>query len=241
MEMEFFVMPGTAPTWLDYWVKERQTWYERLGIRAENLRLREHTQAQRAHYSRGTFDIEYRFPWDWGELEGIADRMDYDLGKHEEYSGEDLRYFDEATKQHIRLEVIEPAAGATRATLAFLVDAYDEEADGDETRVVLRLHPALAPIKAAILPLQRKPELTNLAKEIRSTVRQRYMTQYDETGSIGRRYRRQDEIGTPFCITPDFQSLEDSAVTVRDRDTMTQERIAIDHLVDWLEARIDNP
>ena len=240
MEMEFFVLPGTAPEWLDYWVKERKAWYERFGLRAENLRLREHTIEERAHYSRGTFDIEYSFPWDWGELEGIADRGDYDLGQHEEYSGEDLRYFDEATKQHIRPEVIEPAAGATRATLAFLVDAYDEEPDGDEMRVVLRLHPALAPIKAAVLPLQRKPELTNLAKDIRSKVRKRYVTQYDETGSIGRRYRRQDEIGTPFCITPDFQSLEDSTVTVRDRDSMTQERIPIEGLVAWLEARIEN-
>src|SRR5207302_2692510 len=173
-------------------------------------------------------------------LEGIANRGDYDLGQHEEFSGEDLRYFDEETKQHIRPEVIEPAAGASRATMAFLLDAYDEEPDGDEMRVVLRLHPALAPYKAAILPLQRKPELTNLAREIRSMIRKRYMTQYDETGSIGRRYRRQDEIGTPFCITPDFQSLEDGTVTVRDRDNMTQERIGIADLVSWLEEHIES-
>jgi glycyl-tRNA synthetase len=163
----------------------------------------------------------------------------FDLTQHETHSGEELRYFNEETKEHIRPEVIEPAAGADRAALAFLLDSYDEEQDGNETRVVLRLHPALAPYKAAILPLQRKPELIALAKEIRLTLRKRYMTTYDETGSIGRRYRRQDEIGTPFCITPDFQSLEDRAVTVRDRDDMTQERIAIADLAEWLAPKLE--
>jgi glycyl-tRNA synthetase len=239
MEMEFFVMPGTGAEWLQYWISERKAWYERLGIRVENLRLREHGEEERSHYSQGTWDVEYRYPFGWGELEGIAHRGDYDLGQHEEYSGEELRYFDDETRRHIRPEVVEPAAGATRATLAFLLDAYDEEPDGNETRVVLRLHPALAPIKAAILPLQRKPELVQLAKDIRSKVRKRYMTQYDETGSIGRRYRRQDEIGTPYCITPDFQSLEDATVTVRDRDSMTQERIPIADLIPWLQDRVD--
>jgi glycyl-tRNA synthetase len=239
MEMEFFVMPGTAEEWLKHWVGERKAWYEKYGIRPENLRLREHEKAELAHYSRGTFDVEFKYPFGWGELEGIADRGDYDLGQHEQFSGEDLRYFDEETKQHIRPEVIEPAAGASRATMAFLVDAYDEEPDGNETRVVLRLHPALAPYKAAILPLQRKPDLINLAKSIRGTIRKRYITSYDETGSIGRRYRRQDEIGTPFCITPDFQSLEDGTVTIRDRDSMAQERVAIADLVGWIEARIE--
>lgn len=238
MEMEFFVEPGTAPEWLDYWVKARRAWYERYGIRAENLRLREHTAEERSHYSRGTFDVEYQYPFGWGELEGIADRGDYDLAQHEQCSGEDLRYFDEATKQHIRPEVIEPAAGATRSTLAFLVDAYDEEPDGTETRVVLRLHPSLAPFRAAILPLQRKEDLVRLATEIRADLRRRFQTAYDETGSIGRRYRRQDEIGTPYCITPDFQSLEDRTVTVRDRDDMTQERIPIPDLVDWIDAQL---
>ncbi len=239
MEMEFFVMPGTAPEWLRYWVNERKSWYERLGIRSENLRLREHTKEELSHYSRGTFDVEFKYPFGWGELEGIADRGDFDLTQHETYSGEELRYFDEGTKQQIRPEVIEPAAGADRAALAFLLDAYDEEQDGNETRVVLRLHPALAPYKAAILPLQRKPDLIALAKEIRQTLRKQFMTAYDETGSIGRRYRRQDEVGTPFCITPDFQSLEDRTVTVRDRDSMTQERIGIEELESWLAARVD--
>ncbi len=240
MEMEFFVMPGTSDQWLEYWVAERKSWYERFGIRPDNLRLRGHRKEELAHYSTGTFDVEFKYPFGWGELEGIANRGDYDLGQHEQFSGEDLRYFDEESKQHIRPEVIEPAAGASRATMAFLLDAYDEEPDGDETRVVLRLHPALAPYKAAILPLQRKPDLINLAKNIRGTIRKRYMTAYDETASIGRRYRRQDEIGTPYCITPDFQSLEDGTVTVRDRDSMTQERIAIADLVGWIEERIEN-
>jgi glycyl-tRNA synthetase len=239
MEMEFFVMPGTAAEWLEYWVQERRSWYERLGIRAENLRLREHSKEELSHYSRGTYDVEFLYPWGWGELEGIADRGDFDLTQHETYSSEELRYFDEETKQHIRPEVIEPAAGADRATLAFLIDAYDEEQDGDETRVVLRLHPALAPYKAAVLPLQRKPALIELAKEVRQSLRKRFMTAYDESGSIGRRYRRQDEIGTPFCITPDFQSLEDRTVTVRDRDDMTQERIAIDDLASWLAPKLE--
>ncbi len=239
MEMEFFVMPGTAPDWLAYWVNERKTWYERLGIRADNLQLREHSKEELSHYSRGTFDVEFKYPFGWGELEGIADRGDFDLTQHETHSGEELRYFDEETKQHIRPEVIEPAAGADRATLAFLIDAYDEEQEGNETRVVLRLHPALAPYKAAILPLQRKPDLIEMARVIRHTLRKQWMTAYDETGSIGRRYRRQDEIGTPFCITPDFQSLEDRTVTVRDRDSMTQERIAIDDLTSWLAPKLE--
>jgi glycyl-tRNA synthetase len=239
MEMEFFVMPGTGLEWLDYWVKERRAWYERYGIRSENLRLRQHTTEELAHYSKATYDVEYSYPFaGWGELEGIAHRGDYDLGQHEEYSGEELRYYDEATKQHIRPEVIEPAAGATRATLAFLLDAYDEEPDGDEMRIVLRFHPAIAPYTAAVLPLQRKPELIDLAKEVRGILRRRFMTAYDETASIGRRYRRQDEIGTPFCITPDFQSLEDRTVTVRDRDSMTQERLPIADLIPWIEHRV---
>ncbi|HZT08278.1 MAG TPA: glycine--tRNA ligase [Chloroflexota bacterium] len=238
MEMEFFVMPGTSDEWLDYWVSERKAWYERHGIRSENLRLRAHETEELAHYSRGTYDIEFKYPFGWGELEGIANRGDYDLSQHEEYSGEDLRYYDEETKRHVRPEVIEPAAGASRATMAFLLDAYDEEPDGDEMRVVLRFHPSIAPYKAAVLPLQRKPDLINLAKSIRATIRKRFMTAYDETGSIGRRYRRQDEIGTPFCVTPDFQSLEDGTVTVRDRDSMTQERIAIADIVPWLDQHM---
>ncbi|MBM2811792.1 MAG: glycyl-tRNA synthetase [Chloroflexi bacterium] len=238
MELEFFIMPGTDAQWFEYWVAQRRAWYEQYGIRGDKLRLYEHPKEALAHYSRGTFDVEYEFPFGWGELEGIANRGDYDLAQHEQFSGEELRYFVEESKQHIRPEVIEPSAGADRATLAFLLDAYDEEPDGNETRVVLRFHPALAPYKAAILPLQRKPDLIALANSIRSGIRNRFMTAYDETGSIGRRYRRQDEIGTPFCVTPDFQSLEDHAVTVRDRDDMTQERIPIADLGDWLEKQI---
>jgi glycyl-tRNA synthetase len=238
MEMEFFVMPGTAAEWLQFWVKERKGWYERFGIRSSNLRLRQHTLEERAHYARDVYDVEYLFPFDWGELEGIADRGSFDLGEHEKFSGEELRYYDEATKTHVLCEVIEPAAGLSRTALTFLIDAYDEEPDGDETRVVLRFHPFIAPYKAAVLPLQRKPELLTVAQQIRGTLRTRFMTAYDETASIGRRYRRQDEIGTPYCITPDFQSLEDGTVTVRDRDDMTQERIAIADLVNWLDERI---
>ncbi|MPZ16177.1 MAG: glycine--tRNA ligase, partial [Chloroflexi bacterium] len=235
MEIEYFVLPGTSAQWHEHWVAERKAWYERYGIRSENLQLRAHAAEELAHYARATYDVEYRFPFGWGELEGIADRGDYDLAQHEEYSGEDLRYYDDDTKQHVRPEVVEPSAGADRATLAFLLDSYDEEPDGDETRTVLRLHPALAPFRVAILPLQRKPDLITLAKEIRAALRKRFVTAYDETGSIGRRYRRQDEIGTPFSVTPDFQSLEDRRVTVRDRDDMTQERIPIAELVGWLD------
>ena len=239
MEMEFFIMPGTGPEWLKFWVNDRKGWYERYGIRPEHLRLREHGIEERSHYSQGTWDIEYLYPFGWGELEGIAHRGDFDLEQHEESSGEDLRWFDEASKEHVRPEVVEPAAGATRATLAFLLDAYDEEQDGNETRVVLRFHPRLSPYTVAVLPLQRKPELTAVADEVRAALRKRFHTTYDETGSIGRRYRRQDEIGTPFCVTPDFQSIEDRAVTVRDRDDMTQERVPIPDLVRWIDDHVD--
>ncbi|MSQ23476.1 MAG: glycine--tRNA ligase [Chloroflexi bacterium] len=239
MEMEYFVMPNTGPEWLQFWVEERKSWYERYGVRPGNLRLREHGVEERSHYSKGTWDVEYLFPFGWGELEGIAHRGDFDLGQHEEFSGEDLRYFDEATKEHIRPEVVEPAAGLSRATMTFMVDAYDEEQDGNETRVVMRFHPALAPYTVAVLPLQRKEALTSVAAEVRGALRKRFMTTYDETGSIGRRYRRQDEIGTPYCITPDFQSLEDRSVTIRDRDDMTQERVPIADLTHWIEEHIN--
>lgn len=238
MEVEFFIEPGTDAHWHEHWVSERRAWYERFGIRPENLRLRAHGADELAHYARATYDIEYEFPFGWGELEGIANRGDFDLAQHEEHSGEDLRYFDEERRAHIRPEVIEPSAGADRGTLAFLLDAYDEEPDGNETRVVLRLHPALAPITAAILPLQRKPDLVAAAKDLQRILRRRFMTSYDETSSIGRRYRRQDEIGTPFCITPDFQTLEDKTVTVRDRDSMTQERIHVDEVLNWVDEQV---
>jgi glycyl-tRNA synthetase len=223
---------------LDYWVNERKGWYERFGIRPGNLRLREHDPEELAHYSKGTFDIEYNYPFGWGELEGIANRGDFDLTQHSQYSGEDLSYFNEETREHITPFVIEPSGGADRGTPAFLLDAYDEEQDGNETRVVLRFHPALAPYQAAVLPLQRKPELLELANEIRGLLRRRWQIAYDDTGSIGRRYRRQDEAGTPFCITPDFDTVQDRAVTVRDRDDMTQERVPIAELVPWIDEHV---
>ena len=201
--------------------------------------MREHTADELAHYARACVDVEYHFPFAWGELEGIANRGSFDLGQHEEYSGEELRYFDEETREHVRPEVIEPSAGADRSALAFLLDAYDEEriveGDKEETRVVLHLHPALAPYKAAVLPLLRnRPPLVALAQDIHQMLRRHHLVTYDETGAIGRRYRRQDEIGTPYCLTVDFQSLEDHTVTVRDRDPMTQIRVPMEELVAWL-------
>jgi glycyl-tRNA synthetase len=244
MEMEYFVRPGTDMEWFDYWVRERYEWYVRYGIRPENLRLRQHEPSELAHYSRCTTDIEYRYPFGWGELEGIANRGDFDLRVHEEHSGEQLRYFDEETREHVRPYVIEPAAGATRSLLAFLLDAYDEERIRDEggkedVRTVLHLHPALAPYKAAVLPLLRnRPPLVELARAVYARLRRHYYVTYDETGAIGRRYRRQDEIGTPYCLTIDYQSLEDQTVTVRDRDTMEQVRVHLEELVPWLASHV---
>jgi glycyl-tRNA synthetase len=243
MEIEYFVRPGTDATWHQHWVDARRDWYTRFGIRAENLRLREHEAGELAHYARATVDVEYLFPFGWGELEGIANRGDYDLRQHEEHSGEELRYFEEETREHIRPEVIEPSAGADRGTLAFLLDAYDEEriveGDKEDSRVVLHLHPALAPFKAAVLPLLRnRPPLVELAQEVHRALRCDFMVSYDETGAIGRRYRRQDEVGTPYCITIDFQSLEDRTVTVRDRDTMEQIRLPGDQLAGWIAGQL---
>ena len=239
MELEYFVEPGTDETWYEYWLNERFEWYARLGLRRENLRIHRKEPADLAHYAKAGADIEYRFPFGWGELEGVADRGDYDLRRHEEYSGEPLTYFDEEKKEHIRPCVVEPSAGIDRAVLAFLTDAYLEEPDRDEVRVVLRLHPVLAPYKVAVLPLLRKPpELVSLARDVQASLRQHYMTTYDDTGSIGRRYRRQDEIGTPWCVTVDHQSLVDQTVTIRDRDSMTQVRLPIGGLVDWFRARL---
>ncbi len=234
MEIEYFVTPGTDEEWHAHWVKARLAWYERYGMRTENLQLREHAREELAHYAKATVDIEYRFPFGLSELEGIANRTDFDLRQHQAVSGEDLTYFDEQTHERFLPYVIEPSAGADRATLAFLIDAYDEEPDKDETRVVLRLHKDLAPIKVAFLPLSRKPDLVDLTKKAQGLVRPLLMTAYDDTQSIGRRYRRQDEIGTPYCVTVDFQSLEDHAVTIRDRDSMSQVRVPIEELRDWL-------
>jgi glycyl-tRNA synthetase len=239
MELEFFVAPGTATEWYQHWLDSRLQWWHDHGIRPENLRLYHKKGPDLAHYSRAGADIEFLFPFGWGELEGIADRGDYDLLQHETSSGEDLKFFDEESRARIRPEVIEPSAGVDRAVLAFLADAYDEEPDKDEMRVVLRLHPRIAPYKVAVLPLQRKEALVSLARDVQGQLRKRFMTVYDETGSIGRRYRRQDEIGTPYCITPDFESVDKGTITVRERDTMSQVRLPIAELEAWLAERID--
>ena len=238
MEIEYFVKPGTDKEWFDYWVEERLNWYLKLGIKKENLRLREHAKDELAHYALGCYDIEYNFPIGWSELEGIANRGNYDLTQHAKFSGKNLNYLDEETKEHIVPYIIEPSAGVDRSVLAVMCDAYDEEPDKDEIRVLFRFHPDIAPIKVAILPLSRKEPLVNLSKEIFATISPCFMVQYDDTQSIGRRYRRQDEIGTPLCITVDFQTLEDNQVTVRDRDSMRQIRIPIGELKNTLTAKL---
>ena len=230
MEIEYFVRPGTDEEWHRRWIEERLAWYGKLGIKSENLRLREHGREELAHYAKAATDIEYNFPFGWSELEGIANRTDFDLRQHSQYSGEDLTYFDEETGQHITPFVVEPSAGVDRSALAFLVDAYDEEPDKEGTRVVLRLHKALAPYKVAVLPLSRKENLVRLAQEVWALLRPAFATTYDDAQSIGRRYRRQDEIGTPYCVTIDFESLEDKAVTIRERDSMQQIRVPIAEL-----------
>jgi len=241
MEMEFFVKPGEDDSWYEYWTKERLDWYRRLGIRGENLRLRAHAQDELAHYAKGCVDVEYKFPIGWSELEGIANRGDFDLRQHSEHSGKDLKYFDEGAREHYFPCVIEPAAGADRATLAFLVDAYDEDEAEGEARVVLRFHPSLAPVKVAVFPLMRKEGQPERAEKIAAELRESFTVQYDQAGSIGRRYRRQDEIGTPFGVTIDHQTTEDDTVTLRDRDTMQQERIKIAALVPELRERLARP
>ena len=238
MEMEFFTHPDEADRWFEYWVEAREAWYVDLGIRAANLRLREHEEDELAHYAVGTYDVEYRFPWGWDELEGIANRADFDLRRHSEHSGKDLRYFDQAAGRRFYPYVIEPAAGATRAAFAFLIDAYDEEIVRGATRTVLRIDARLAPIKVAVLPLSRKPDLVEVTGRVASLLRPLWDIEVDVTQAIGRRYRRQDEIGTPLCVTVDFQTLDDGAVTVRDRDTMAQDRVAIEALVGYLHQRL---
>lgn len=239
MEIEYFVKPGSDQQWYDYWVKERFDWYVKFGIKPENLRLREHGKDELAHYAKSCHDIEYLFPMGWSELEGIANRTDFDLRQHESHSGKDLHYFDEATKGQYIPYVIEPSAGADRATLAFLIDAYREEDVRGEKRVLLSLHQELAPIKAAVLPLLRnRPEIVAMAKKIAGDLRRHFRAVYDDTGSIGRLYRRQDEIGTPYCVTVDVQSLTDKEVTVRDRDSMEQDRIPIERLREYLLEKL---
>ncbi|MDE3082702.1 MAG: glycine--tRNA ligase [Acidobacteriota bacterium] len=238
MEMEFFVPPAEADTWYRYWIETRHRWYLELGIAPEKLRLHEHAAADLSHYSRGTTDIEFAFPWGFDELEGIANRGDYDLTQHANASGVRLEYFDQANNERYVPYVIEPAAGATRAMMAFLLAAYEEDVVEGETRSVLRLHPRLAPYQVAVLPLSKKPDLEGLSREVLGLLQPHVMCDFDLTQSIGRRYRRQDEIGTPLCVTIDFDSLEDRAVTVRDRDTTTQTRVAIDELVATVLARL---
>jgi len=238
MEMEYFVPPPEAERWYGYWRDERMRWYVELGLRPDHLRMRDHDQDELSHYSSATADVEYLFPIGWSELEGIANRGDFDLTQHAKYSGEKLEYVDSATGDRYVPHVIEPAAGADRATLAFMVDAYDEEVVEGRKRVVLRLHPRLAPVKVAVLPLVNKDGQPELAREIYLALRERMPAEFDQGGSIGKRYRRQDEIGTPWGITVDHQTMEDSTVTLRDRDSLEQTRIAIDDVGDELERRL---
>jgi glycyl-tRNA synthetase len=239
MEIEFFVRPGTAKQWFDYWVEERLNWYVKLGIKRENLKLRQHSKEELAHYARECSDINYLYPMGWAELEGIANRGDFDLVQHAKFSGKSLAYYDEETKEHIVPYIIEPSAGVDRTALALLCDAYDEDIAEGETRVVLRFNSDLAPIKVAVLPLSRKETLAPVAKEIYADLRRHWMVQYDDAQSIGRRYRRQDEIGTPFCVTVDFKSLEDKQVTIRERDSLKQIRVPIAELKKTLQAKLE--
>ncbi len=242
MEMEFFVEPGTDEEWHQYWIDHRLAWYTDLGVNPENLRLYEHAKEKLSHYSKRTVDIEYRFGFqgsEWGELEGVANRTDFDLSTHSKHSGKDLSFFDQTKDERWTPFVIEPAAGLTRSLMAFLVDAYVEEEvpnakGGTDTRTVLKLDPRLAPVKVAVLPLSRNEALSPLAREVAAELRQSWNVDFDDSGAIGRRYRRQDEIGTPYCVTIDFDSLEDGAFTVRDRDTMQQERVKRDELFAYL-------
>jgi glycyl-tRNA synthetase len=237
-EMEFFVPPADGPKWYEYWCRTRLQWYIDLGIPADALRLRAHDPDELSHYSAGTSDVEFMYPWGWGELEGIAQRTDFDLTQHAEHSGQRLDYFDPQTNERYVPYVIEPAAGVNRSMAAFLLSAYDEDTVGGEARQILRLHPRLAPYKVAVLPLSKKDTLTPLARKVFAELTDRYMCDYDDTQSIGKRYRRQDEIGTPLCVTVDFASLEDDAVTIRDRDTTEQVRVPLESLASEVAARL---
>ncbi len=239
MEIEYFVKPENAPQALADWIDERFNWYLRLGIKPENLRKRQHGKDELAHYAHACMDVEYNFPFGWSELEGIANRADYDLKQHAQYSGKDLQYFDPATKEKFYPYIIEPSGGVDRAVLAFLTDAYHEEQVRDDLRVVLKLDKELAPTKIAVLPLLRnRPEIVELAKNITQDLKKSLVTVYDDTGAIGKLYRRQDEVGTLYCVTVDVQTLEDKQVTVRSRDTMLQERISVDKLRDYFSDKL---
>jgi glycyl-tRNA synthetase len=246
MEMEYFVVPGTDEEWHEYWITTRTDWYTDLGISAENLRHFEHPKENLSHYSKRTVDIEYKFGFVgsmWGELEGIANRTDFDLKTHSEHSGVDLSFFDQASNERFIPYVIEPAAGLTRSLMAFLIEAYDEDEapntkGGVDTRIVLRLDNRLAPVKVAVLPLSRHADLSPKARDLAAELRSSWTIDFDDAGAIGRRYRRQDEVGTPYCVTVDFDSLQDGAVTIRSRDTMEQERVSIAQVRDWLAVRL---
>jgi glycyl-tRNA synthetase len=246
MEMEFFVAPGTDEQWHQYWIDHRTDWYVDLGISRDNLRHYEHPQEKLSHYSKRTVDIEYRFHFagsEWGELEGVANRTDFDLRTHSEHSGQDLSFFDQTTNERWVPYVIEPAAGVGRPMMAFLLEAFTEDEapnakGGVDKRLVLKLDRRLAPVKVAVLPLSRNADLSPKAKDLAAQLRRSWNVEFDDAGAIGRRYRRQDEIGTPFCITVDFDTLEDQAVTIRERDTMTQERVGLDAVEGWLAARL---
>ena len=246
MEMEFFVQPGTDEEWHQRWIDDRLAWYTGLGIAPENLRLYEHPQEKLSHYSKRTVDIEYRFQFagsEWGELEGIANRTDFDLGTHSKHSGKDLSYFDQQSGERWTPYVIEPAAGVNRSMMAFLVDAYAEDEapnakGGVDARTVMRLDPRLAPVKVAVLPLSRNEQLSPAARDLATELRGYWNVEFDDAAAIGKRYRRQDEIGTPFCVTVDFETLDDQAVTIRERDSMAQERVAIAKVREWLSTRL---
>jgi len=239
MEMEYFVPPAEAQHWFEYWLDERYRWYLGLGIPESQLRLRHHDADELSHYSTGTADVEFLFPWGWDELEGIANRTDFDLKAHATASGERLEYFDQTSGERYVPYVIEPAAGATRTMMAFLLAAYSEDEVGGEARTVLRLHPRLAPYQVGVLPLSKKETLEPTAREVLALLQPHFMCDYDVTQSIGKRYRRQDEVGTPWCVTIDFDSLEDRAVTVRDRDSTDQVRVPVDGLAAELRRRLD--
>ena len=246
MEIEYFTHPQEAGQWFDHWVEACYSWFTDLGLNPDHLRKFDVPEEERAHYSAATIDLEYRFDFqgsEWGELMGIANRTDYDLGSHMEASGAKLQYFDPKTEEHYTPYVIEPSFGLTRAMMAFLIDSYTEDEapnakGGVDTRTVLKLHPKLAPVKAAVLPLSKKAELAEPSQKLAAELRKNWNIDYDDAGAIGRRYRRQDEIGTPFCITVDFDTLEDQAVTIRDRDEMTQERVALDQVQSYLAAKL---
>ena len=240
MELEYFVAPDDVERWYRYWVEFSQTWFKRFGIRSSNLRVEEHPAPKRPHSAAASGDVEYNFPWGWGELETIANRTDHDLKAHAAHSGKELSYFDAASEQRFVPYVVEPSMGVDRTALAFLLDAYDEEGAAKDTRTVLRFHPAIAPFQLAVLPLSRNEKLTPKAKQVHERLAAQYRTQYDDAQSIGRRYRRQDEIGTPVCVTIDFDTVEkDDAVTVRDRDTMNQVRVPADQVVQAVAEQLE--